>query len=70
MNVLGGDAAELLASIGAVAAGGAFIGSFYGLVLARLERLDRPRTIERLADLAAKFSAFAVALAVLEEVLR
>ena len=69
MSALGGPIAELLASLGAVAAGGTFIGTLFSLVSGSMARLDVSRSIERIAIRAAEGSVWAVLAALFEEAL-
>jgi hypothetical protein len=65
---LGGPVAGLLASIGAIAAGGAFIGTAFALVTGHRAGLGRSQLIERIGEMAAATSVIVVAVALIEEV--
>jgi len=58
--------AEALASIGAVAAGGAFVGTAFGLVLTSTGYLNRADRLEGIGVFAAHASVMAVGLAIVE----
>lgn len=69
MTSFGGSVAEMLASLGASAAGGASVGTILALAIFGPKREDRATRVERVADGAASMSVLAVGVALLEEVL-
>ncbi len=69
MTSFGGPISEFFASLGTVAAGGAFLGTTIGLAIGIAARYDRTATIETVALSAAVVGVFAAGVAALEEAL-